>query len=772
MNGSIGHLHCRYRVVGTAPAAAVAARLDGVARERFAEAWERSLARMLGDDTAFYVVRAAHASVAMSATEELTDSDLAERWAAGLAGAVVQTISRERDDGEQVVRFTDRAEFVARFIGDLLSGDAGGRWFYGAFDRLRRLTLTDALRGALINEGEDLPAILGYLHQQGTLDRLLRALDEATLDLIWGRDMPGEVRVGDESSAPLIHAATGLLTSLGLWRGNGPSKADLEAAISRSAATPDWRDTRSLAMAVFDVLVILGRGGYIRRAAGTDSDFDRRLDDGLASLTWLDREWLAASIRRLVVQDQTADPLTRPLTSGATPRQRELLTDLAEALPSVASSLDRAAPRSARNAIRIYGSLVAHAPHWATDPAAESMVATILAAWETIAASPAPAATMAALAGGDSEAVLVTLPRPIVPRSAMALRQIARLGEPASRVLQALPVVTSPSVAATGWTETRCAGVLLLLRAVMDIRLPALAGEANYPPGDSLPPGEALLLAVGLRIAGDGAVTEGLIDDGLLAFAGASTPVTLEQLERASNVDEPSSRRTFQAALFEQLARQRLVNGRSLHVHRVGRRDRQAALIGGDGHVYPFGTLDGDDPPSTISGWLDTWRAAVGDDAHVVVDDSTLASALSARGARVVDLGSSGLTSADLHPSDQTELAVAHRAGDESLARALEALDGRQLGAAGFHLDTALTSISLIRAWARWLPGFAGSSVPYLLDGLLRRAGRIRRDPSGLVVELEPRALDVVLEMAGYLADVVAYPAVTGSAVRFEPGRG
>jgi hypothetical protein len=59
-----------------------------------------------------------------------------------------------------------------------------------------------------------------------------------------------------------------------------------------------------------------------------------------------------------------------------------------------------------------------------------------------------------------------------------------------------------------------------------------------------------------------------------------------------------------------------------------------------------------------------------------------------------------------------------------------------------------------LRIWARWLPRFAQASTPFLLANFVRRSGRIFHDTDGLLVELEPLPLDVVLELAGYTAEL------------------
>jgi hypothetical protein len=64
----------------------------------------------------------------------------------------------------------------------------------------------------------------------------------------------------------------------------------------------------------------------------------------------------------------------------------------------------------------------------------------------------------------------------------------------------------------------------------------------------------------------------------------------------------------------------------------------------------------------------------------------------------------------------------------------------------------------LLRLWALWLPGFRDSSAEWLLTQFIRRRGVLRISASGIAVSLAPMGLDVVLDMAGYLAPVAAVP--------------
>jgi hypothetical protein len=77
------------------------------------------------------------------------------------------------------------------------------------------------------------------------------------------------------------------------------------------------------------------------------------------------------------------------------------------------------------------------------------------------------------------------------------------------------------------------------------------------------------------------------------------------------------------------------------------------------------------------------------------------------------------------------------------------------------------TAAFLLRAWARWLPGLAGSSVPYLLRNFIHCPGMIEVGELVIEVRMAGLPLAVVLKMAGYLGDCPAAPWLGTRAVRF-----
>ncbi len=106
--------------------------------------------------------------------------------------------------------------------------------------------------------------------------------------------------------------------------------------------------------------------------------------------------------------------------------------------------------------------------------------------------------------------------------------------------------------------------------------------------------------------------------------------------------------------------------------------------------------------------------------------------------------------------------------GREALLKALASLERGCLGLPDTDVPLSLLVIVLLRVWARWLQRFSESSVPYLLENFIRRPGLIRLGKDGILVEMENRSLDVVLEMAGYTADIEAAPWLGESRVRFQ----
>jgi hypothetical protein len=205
-----------------------------------------------------------------------------------------------------------------------------------------------------------------------------------------------------------------------------------------------------------------------------------------------------------------------------------------------------------------------------------------------------------------------------------------------------------------------------------------------------------------------------------------------------------------------------------MHLFKVPAGDGKSALVASD-QLMRSGVMcrlitQNMDAGEIVTGWVEDWRGAVGESPRAIVVDQCL----------VVDLGShvagiDVMAAAEPGLADSASASAAtHRAIREGLAGSLAALCHGHLQNPEAELALALVAIALLRTWARWLRQFAGSSVPFLLDNFIRRRGSVYSAGETLVVEMQPCPLDIVLEMAGYTADLEHVPWLRSRRVRLQ----
>ncbi|HEU5015932.1 MAG TPA: hypothetical protein VFT66_25640, partial [Roseiflexaceae bacterium] len=693
------------------------------------------------------------------------------RWSERLAGAVVRAIA---GGDEYVVSFASQAEFVARFAADLLHGVAWERWYYNAFAGLRSLPLAEALRTALLDHRADLPAILARLHHMGALEAVLAALEPSALGELWAGMLPPTMSSG-EARVFFTHALT-LIDALDLWARDKPAPDTMQAYLAIRPAAADWHDRRSLAAALLDVLRFLAAQGYLRRT-DTDSnhiDFRRisptqheRLDRALAALDWLDTDWLRGQVLALIapsVMPASTLPM-RPHGASLPSLPRALLADLLMVMRAHGGQLDRRHPDAASNALRLHTWLLAHNEAWANELLAVTLIERLLGAWHWIAQTPAPRRTLELLRERNVAGALEQLPEPGRAATRAGFQIVADLGTPALALIETLieaNIRQFADVSTRGHViETEYAGVALLLRAVLDAGMSGLLELAGYPSAEhtSRERIQTLLMALGLRWGGLPTLPDAIIDPGLQLLAGYETQhdplMTMDDL-RARWATNQAQQHAFQCALLRVLLGQRMARGATLHLYHLPLPDGVSALVAGDesAALWPLGRVI--HAPEDIAGTISEWSAAWADLTGVLpalVADDRLAPFIGA--------------TTYVMPGDDTELATTHHAGRERLLAAHGVLEHGQLGLPDADLTIMLTAIALLRLWARWLRQFGDSSVPYVLKNFVRRAGRISNRPDGLLVELEPLPLDIVLTMSGYTSDLERVPWLNGRRIQF-----
>ena len=440
-----------------------------------------------------------------------------------------------------------------------------------------------------------------------------------------------------------------------------------------------------------------------------------------------------------------------PFANRATPRQRALLDGITAMLQAGAVTLVPGAPARAGNAIRLYAALVQAMPSRRDDPNLKPLIEVALTLWHSV-----------------TDATGRAPPQESLPA-------IARFGDSARKLAEVLaaarPATTDcivPGIRAGDWIDTPAAGVFRLLRGVNDLRLAGLADQAALSSGSTAKRPADVLLALLLRLAGQGENRPEEIDPALRLAAGPAARDDLTGLIDAWQDTDAAALHEGSRLLLERLAGQRLVHGQHLHIWPLRLDDGCEALLGGaaTADLIPFTTAtDGDETrtAATLDGWIDEWRQVLGaPPTRVVIDPALVDRGPTVLTARQCDwLGSRrGAAARDRYTTQ--------RRARERTDEALQALAQGQLGLPPIDLWIAVTAMATLRLWARWLPGFADASVGFLLDSFVRRPGRVRVcGDDAIEVAVTPGPLDLVLTHAGYDRPIPSLPWLGGRSVRF-----
>jgi hypothetical protein len=137
------------------------------------------------NDPAIYLIRRLDLAVNVSLSERTVERS-AKHLGEQLAAIIQKTISSEESDS--MIRFPDRAAYLARFALDLAAGRAWGKWYFQEFDPLRQLSASRAICEALSGDPSQTgPALKHLMHLHG-LHQVLESLtprDSETLFRAW-----------------------------------------------------------------------------------------------------------------------------------------------------------------------------------------------------------------------------------------------------------------------------------------------------------------------------------------------------------------------------------------------------------------------------------------------------------------------------------------------------------------------------------------------------------------------------------------------------------
>jgi hypothetical protein len=167
----VDHIRAQYLIASDHPAPqSVKQRLDDALSKNLADSLRVALSSWFSDDDpSIWFVR--QLDVNLDLNLDWNPEQVGKTWATQL----VRKLSRDlkEDSAHGIIRFPNRAAYLASFLRDLATGDAWSKWYYTSFDGLRMLPVSAAIATAIRNDVEtSLPALL----QLSTKD-LIKVLD-------------------------------------------------------------------------------------------------------------------------------------------------------------------------------------------------------------------------------------------------------------------------------------------------------------------------------------------------------------------------------------------------------------------------------------------------------------------------------------------------------------------------------------------------------------------------------------------------------------------
>lgn len=151
--------------------------LDALARKYVAESCGRALyTRFDPRDPSVWLIEKISLDLLMDLNAAEPDK-VAGFWAGKIAESVARTIA-SGEDGERVMRFANRAEYLAYFLRDLAAGTAWKKWHYRQFESLRSLPASAAIREAVSREPELAEAILMHLVRTNRFAGVTKSISE------------------------------------------------------------------------------------------------------------------------------------------------------------------------------------------------------------------------------------------------------------------------------------------------------------------------------------------------------------------------------------------------------------------------------------------------------------------------------------------------------------------------------------------------------------------------------------------------------------------
>jgi hypothetical protein len=240
------------------------ARLDETIERRLASALSVAFAPWFSEsDTSLWFIRRLQVDVALNAA--LERDQIAEAFTAQIGKSLGDALQERADDGN-VLRFPNRAAYLAAFLSDLANGAAWSKWYYESFAGLKPLPISSALRTAICDDastgGEALQA-LSPLELRRVISSLTSADARRILDSLAESDAGADEFRSFEAVWAAWSAAESISTMPETWQ---------QALHAYVSASHDFIDAGGSNLR--KAAVALSRL-YTRLALGSEDDNDR-----------------------------------------------------------------------------------------------------------------------------------------------------------------------------------------------------------------------------------------------------------------------------------------------------------------------------------------------------------------------------------------------------------------------------------------------------------------------------------------------------------------
>jgi hypothetical protein len=161
------------------------AEMDDLARKYVTESCRRAFAAVLDpNDPSVWVISDVGLELLIDVHAAPAD-DIAAFWASKIAASVARVVAGG-EDGARVLRFANRAAFLAHLLRNLADGSAWTKWYFAEFDSLRSLPTGAAIREVLLREPSRAEAALMELAATNKLSQVCRVLSARDQELIIG----------------------------------------------------------------------------------------------------------------------------------------------------------------------------------------------------------------------------------------------------------------------------------------------------------------------------------------------------------------------------------------------------------------------------------------------------------------------------------------------------------------------------------------------------------------------------------------------------------